>query len=348
MTIEVAQASGAFIGISAKAYEHPADRAATSALHAIPLMDRLLKRLSELGLERRHRQVLLGNAVRLGPDQVTEVWDLHTRAAATLDLDPPPLYVTQTPIVNGLTVGAKTPFVIVSSSLVTSYDPAEVQAVLAHELGHVLSDHYYYTSVLYLLAQVLRGATPISVLAGLPIRALYFALLEWSRAAELSSDRASALAMRDPRVTCATLMRLAGGAVPGLDLQAFLRQADEYVDEEDLFSRRARFGIELSQTHPFAVRRVKELTTWVTSGAYDRIVGGSYVRRGEEPPVSAEFDAAVRHYRQRFMAMMERTIGSVNKLAGQIQSWLRGTRGQDGSATEDFEDRIEDEPVADG
>jgi hypothetical protein len=39
--------------LSAKAYEHPADRAATSAIHSIPLMDKVLKRLSDLGHERR-------------------------------------------------------------------------------------------------------------------------------------------------------------------------------------------------------------------------------------------------------------------------------------------------------
>ena len=45
--------------------------------------------------------------------------------------------------------------------------------------------------------------------------ALYFALLEWSRAAELTADRASALGTGDPLLTCRTLMRMAGGPVPG-------------------------------------------------------------------------------------------------------------------------------------
>ena len=50
-------------GISPKAYEHPADRAATAALRSIPLMDQLVRRLCDFGHERRFRQVLLGNAV---------------------------------------------------------------------------------------------------------------------------------------------------------------------------------------------------------------------------------------------------------------------------------------------
>jgi Zn-dependent protease with chaperone function len=335
MAIEVVNG---FPGISAKAYEHPADRAATSALHAIPLMDRLLKVLSELGLERRYRQILLGNAVRLGPDQVPAVYDLHRGMASILDLEPPPLYVTQTPEVNAMTIGAHTPVVIVFSGLVASYDSDEVRAVLAHELGHVLSEHFYYTGVLYLLAQVLRGMLPVSALAGLPIRALYMALLEWSRAAELSSDRAAAIAVGDPLKVCSMLMRIAGGALPGLNLQSFLRQATEYTDEEDLFARHARFGDELWRPHPFAVRRVKELVMWVESGEYDRIASGSYVRRGEEPPMSEEFDAAVSHYRERFTMMIERTAGGINKLVGQIRTWLFGQRESEGTTAEDVGD----------
>jgi hypothetical protein len=79
----------------------------------------------------------------------------------------------------------------------------------------------------------------------------------------------------------------------------------------------------ISRTHPAAVRRVRELVACVQSGDFDRIRSGSYIRRGEESPPSAEFDAAVRHYRGRFTAMIERTIGGVNKLSNQITTWLR-------------------------
>jgi hypothetical protein len=116
---------------------------------------------------------------------------------------------------------------------------------------------------------------------------------------------------------------MAGGNLPAMDLQAFLRQATEYTEEEDLFSRYARFGGELAQTHPYSVRRVKELVTWVGTGEYDRIISGTYTRRGEEPPVSEEFDAAVGHYRHRFNLMLQRTAGGLGKLTNQIQSWLR-------------------------
>src|SRR5579875_3020831 len=138
--------------ISSKAYEHPADRAATAALRSVPLMDKVLKRLMDIGHERQLRQVLIGNAVQISATQVPELWARYNRLASVLDLSPvPELFVTQTPMANALTVGAKRPMVIVYSGLVRNYSSPEVDAVLSHELGHVLSEHYYYQTALQFL-----------------------------------------------------------------------------------------------------------------------------------------------------------------------------------------------------
>ncbi len=326
MAIEVARR---YEQISAKAYEHPADRAATSALHAVPLLDKVIKRLTDLGHERRLRQIVMGNAVRIGEHQVPDLWVDYVQCASILDLPgTPDLYVTNDPVVSAMTIGAKTPIVIVNSSLVGSYEANETKTVLAHELGHVLSEHYYYTTALLLLRQFMVGALPRSLLLGLPVRAMYLALLEWARAAELSSDRAAALVMADPLEPCRVLMRIAGGALPGMDFDAFLKQADEYDSEDDLFSRHARFWVELSLTHPIAVRRVKEIMEWVRSGDYDRIVAGNYPRRGQEPPPSAEFDAAVDHYRERFARFLDRTAGNVQDAGKKFSDWLNKSTAQ--------------------
>jgi Zn-dependent protease with chaperone function len=310
--------------ISPKSYEHPADRAATSALHAIPLLDQVIKRLTDLGHERRLRQIVLGNAIRLGDDQLPNVWADYIACVTALDLTrTPDLYVVNDPSVNAMTIGAKTPIVLTNSSLIAGYERLEVQSVLAHEVGHVLSEHYYYTTALLLLRQFIEGALPRTLLLGLPAKGMYLALLEWSRAAELSADRAAAIVMADPLAPCRVIMRIAGGALQGMNFEAFLRQATEYDDEEDLFSRHARFWQELNLTHPIAVRRVKELVAWVQSGEYDRIRDGQYARRGHEPPPTESFSAAVTHYRERFSHIVNRTSGGAKDLTEQLGDWLR-------------------------
>jgi Zn-dependent protease with chaperone function len=330
--------------ISPKTYEHPADRAATSALHAVPLLDKVIKRLTDLGHERRFRQVLIGNSVRLGEDQLPGTYELYLACVRSFDLPTiPELYVVNNAQVNAMTVGAKTPMVIVNSSLVASYDRGEIQSVLAHESGHVLSEHNYYTTAMVLLSEFIRGTLPRSLLVGLPVRALYLALLEWSRAAELSADRASAIIMGDPQQPCRMLMCLASGALPDMDFDAFMRQATGYVDEEDLFSRHARFWVELSGTHPFAVRRVKELVAWVGTGEYDRIRSGDYPRRGHEPPLSEDFAASVAHYRERFSRFVDRTAGDVQRLSQQFGDWLKRRPGDEQGGDEAVDDTNDDE-----
>src|SRR5438046_3086379 len=86
--------------ISPKAYEHPADRAATAALQQIPMMDTVVRRLIECG-ERSILQQLMAGAVRLGEDQMPEVWASHRAALARLDLDSvSDLYIWQMPLTN--------------------------------------------------------------------------------------------------------------------------------------------------------------------------------------------------------------------------------------------------------
>lgn len=329
------QEASRFEAISAKAYEHPADRAATSALRTIPLMDKVVKRLADLSHERRLRQILVGDAVRIGETQVPKLWGSYTAAAWTLDIDPrPELYVTQAPMANAMTVGTQRPLVVVASGLIGSYEPDEISAVLAHELGHVLSDHVYYTTALVLLSRFLTGSLP-KPLIGLPVRGIYLVLLEWARAAELSSDRVSALATGDPLIPCRMLMRLAGGAIEGMSVEAFITQATEYHDEEDLFARWGRAWLEIGLTHPFAVRRVRELIGWVQGGDYDRIRAGVYTRRGHEPPPSAEFDAAVAHYRERFSRMVDQVTGGAQRLVSQLDDWLQGRTGAPDASDDD-------------
>jgi hypothetical protein len=136
----------------------------------------------------------------------------------------------------------------------------------------------------------------------------------------------------DPLLVCTVLMRSAGGNIPGLDVAAFLQQADDFGENLDLLSRPGRFITELTRTHPFAVKRVRELTRWVREGDYDRIRQGSYIRRGQEPPPSEETTRATEHYRKRFLEAMERVAGGVQKLANQLGGFLRNNTGGGGDA----------------
>jgi Zn-dependent protease with chaperone function len=309
--------------ISSKAYEHPADRAATAALQAIPQLNLVVRKLIEFGYERALRRGVLGAAVRLGDDQLSEVWQAHLRAYRTLDLEPvPDLYLMQVPVANALTVGAGQPIVVVHSELVQLLDAEQLRAVFAHEAGHVLSDHVLYATALVILLQLSRlPGVPVPLF---PLRA---ALMEWFRAAELSCDRAAALVVRDPLVVCRTLMVLAAGAeASNLDLDVFMKQGQDYREKASPFDRLSRLLADLNLTHPMSVQRVHELMEWVRSGEYDRIVGGAYRTRDEPRGVREEAGDAVAHYAERFRESFQDLGDSVNEAGQQLGDWLRKVR----------------------
>ena len=314
--------------ISPRAFQHPADRAATAALEQIPYLDAVLRRLIQLGYERALRQFSLGSAVRLGDRQLPRIWALHREAFDVLDVpEVPDLYMTAFPFANATTFGAGKPVVVVNSELVRILDEDRLRVVLAHEAAHVLADHVLYETTLLILLRLGEGGLP--PIAGLPLMALRAALLEWKRAAELSSDRAAALVTRDPMQVCAALMTLAAGeAAEELDLDAFVAQAVEYSERGKGLERLSRIFLQLGLTHPLPVRRVHELLAWVREGDYDRIVGGDYLRRGDEYTLREEADAAGMHYAERIRNVFRDAGQSVADVGQQLSDWL--SRNRDG------------------
>src|SRR4051794_10770672 len=310
-------------GISPRAFQHPADRAATAALNQVPYLDRVVRRLIELGYERAMRQAMLGSAVRLGQDQLPRIWVLEREVFHVLDLeDVPVLYLTQFPIANALTFGSGRPVIVLNSELVRVLDTDGLRVVIAHEAAHVLSDHVLYQTALVILLQ-LGASIRLPIFVGLPLLAIRNALLEWSRAAELSCDRAAALVTRDPIAVCRALMTIAGGAaVDELSLDAFMKQGLDYEEKGSGLERLTRLFTQLNITHPMPVRRTHQLLSWVRGGEYDRIKDGSYIRRGQEPPLSEEASAAQDHYAQRVRDAFKDVGDSLGDVGDQLGEWL--------------------------
>ena len=312
--------------ISPRAYQHPADRATTAALKQVPYLDDVVRRLISLGYERALRASSLGSSVRLGQEQLPGIWVLHRECYHALDVaSAPDLYMTQFPLANAATIGSERPVVVLNSELVRLLDDDGRRAVLAHEAGHVHSGHVLYQTALLILLR-LGTSIRLPLLAGLPLLAIELALLEWFRGAELSCDRAAALVTRDPLAVCRSLMVIsAGEAAADLNLDAFINQAMDY-EEGSGVEKLTRLMQDLRLTHPMPVRRVRALLDWVRAGDYDRIVGGDYVRRGQEPPLREETDAAQEHYAKRVSDAIGQAGTSISEVGQQLGDWLARQR----------------------
>src|SRR5687767_2826880 len=303
-TIPVPRPRQVFPQIAGVSWEHPADRAALQTLRAIPGVDEVIRKvLAMLGGERGIRLLFQGNSVRIGPTQFPKLWTLHTELTTTFDWpDVPELYISQTPFFNAGAYGIDTPFIVINSAAVELLDDDELRVILAHELGHVLSGHALYRTIAAILALISLGALPVlASLAVLPVR---LAFLEWSRKSELSADRAGLLGGQDIVVAQRVDMKMAGGgrgeAFAGqLNVDAFMHQAHEYATAGEGLDVVYKILSTLALTHPMHTVRAAELQRWVTSGEYDRILRGEYVRRGAETtdrPMRDDFAAAGNYY----------------------------------------------------
>jgi len=315
--------------ISSRAYQHPADRAATAALQKVPYLDQVVRRLVALGYERALRAASLGSAVRLGQDQLPGIWVLHRQVFHSLDIERvPDLYMTQFPLANAYTIGTDKPIVVLNSELIRILDDDGRRVVLAHEAAHVHSDHVLYRTALLILLQIGSSAR-LPLLAGLPLLAIQYALLEWSRAAELSCDRAAAVVTRDPSAVCRALMTIAAGeAAEDLNLDAFIAQGMDYSEGGSGIERLTKLFQDLRLSHPMPVRRVRLLLDWVHEGDYDRIVRGDYLRVGQEGSARDEADAASSFYGERISAAFQQAGSSISEAGQQFGDWLKRNRAE--------------------
>src|SRR5688500_15481808 len=196
------------------------------------------------------------------------------------------LYVAQTPIANAMAVGFQRPFIVFHSGMLEILDEDERRAVLAHEVGHIMSGHPTYTTLAVIILAIGLASIPMGI-ALLPFE---LALLEWYRKSEFSADRAALLGTQNIRQTQSVHLKLAGGPVldDPIDLDAFLEQAREYETMAGPWDRVWQLINTIFRTHPFATVRAGELQRWIETGDYEKILRGEYTRRGQEPPPLAD------------------------------------------------------------
>ena len=300
-----------FDTISPIAWEHPTDRAALAALQQIPGFDGLLKKIVGMFGERNIATIYTAAAVKVGPAQYPRIHDALVRVCEVLDTDVPPLYISQTHLANAGAVGMDRPFIVLNSTIIELASPEEIEVILGHEVGHIMSEHSLYRTLLFLLLDMSTRVMPLVSQAIVPIT---LALLEWSRKAEISCDRAGLLAVQDMDAAMGMHAMLAGG-IRGrrdqLNLEAFVEQADEYRDLDGLAAY-YRLMATLGRSHDFPVIRVAELRNWVDSGVYAEILDGTYHRVGDPHSARSDIATAGRNFSGRAGQVFEDTDRYVN------------------------------------
>ncbi|MGW4436759.1 M48 family metallopeptidase [Streptomyces sp. NPDC004596] len=325
-----------FPGISSRAYEHPADRSALVALRKLSGFDTVFKALSGLLPERSLRLLFLSDSVRVSERQFAHLHDMLLDACYILDLEKvPPMYVTQDPQPNAMCIGLDEPVIVLTTGLVELLDEEEMRAVVGHEVGHALSGHSVYRTILLFLTTLALKVAWIP-LGNLAVMALVTALREWFRKSELSADRAGLLVGQDLRASMRGLMKMAGGNhLHEMNVDAFLEQAEEYDAGGDLRDSVLKILNVLPRSHPFATIRAAELKRWAESRDHQRLMDGHYPRRGEDKDASvsdsfresaASYKSDVKGSKDPLMKLVTDLAGGAGDFGGRVRRGFDGFR----------------------
>lgn len=271
------------IGLKADQFRHPLDLEATNALKQLPGLDLAIRTLLGPVAEQFFYLENIASSILVGEHQLPDLHKLLVEASRILDLEVPQLYVRQHPVPNAYTFAmrGKQPFIVMHTSLIELLTLEEIQAVIAHELGHLKCDHSVYLT----LANVLVLAAGQLPLGGVITQGLQAQILNWVRCAEFTCDRAALLATQDPKITMSVMMKLTGGSptlAKQLNLDAFIAQARAYDDISKTEIGEMLKQLQTAQlSHPVPVLRAREIDRWASSQEYQSLIDTRSTKPGE-------------------------------------------------------------------
>jgi Zn-dependent protease with chaperone function len=207
---------------------------------------------------------LLGQAVKVGPNQFPRVHNLAVQCAETLGIAVPTMYIVNNPVANAATYGTNDDsFIMVHSGLIDHFSDEELLSVIGHECGHIHNCHVVYLTAMHYLRTM---ASMFLQWAAAPAQ---LALAGWSRRAEITCDRAGMLCCKSLETSTRALAKLALGSsklYSELNMEAFLEQYEEGKDGVGKLA-------EITASHPWLPKRVMALRVFAESELYRKHAG---------------------------------------------------------------------------
>lgn len=238
--------------------------AAAPTLCLLPLGTILLV-FAAFQMNQAHHRAIVQNALRVSSQTAPELAQLAAECGKTLNSGPFELYVLRARQMNAYTFGFSNPRVVVLySPLLRVMDASELRFIIGHELGHVVLNHTWLTTLLGGIAGVPPSLGAVVIFT--------FAFRRWSRVCEYSSDRAGLVACGSLEKATSALVKLAAGE---LDSPAEIERALRLLDAEDV-SPVSALGESLA-THPLIINRIEKLRKFAASAEYRKLAVGDLV-----------------------------------------------------------------------
>lgn len=226
-------------------------------------------------LQRQSRQLY---NLTVGPRQYPAIYALGEECARRLGVGIPQIYISPIDDCNAFTMATNdiAPVVILTRGLIELLDPPELLFVIGHECGHNHNLHGVYNTAVEMLVnptarlalqKLLSLGAPLNIvrlLAGVIQNSMKLFLLNWSRCAEITADRAGLICCGDLAVAERALLKLIvgkGKLLEQLNVESLLVQTREG-------NALASIWLDLQQTHPLIPRRIEALRIFAKADIY--------------------------------------------------------------------------------
>ena len=250
---------------------HPEDVKALKTLKAVPGMSLLMEKIFQYGFDELSWSENVTTNLRLSEKQMPEIYNRLPPICKRLGIPVPELYVQMTPIINSWTSGHSRPYIVLTLGLIRRIKGEELDAVLAHECGHILCEHVMYQT--FASAVFSFGESFTDSVAGMvgtvAIKPIKQALISWCRASELSADRIACLIVSAETLgrALARINLIPKYIVDEMDITEWAEQGKDFeaLKNGSTWNKIVRWIANEDADHPYMPVRAYEALKWEKS-----------------------------------------------------------------------------------
>jgi len=253
------QQSRHMLGNGIPDYAYKMDYSYRKKLDSIPGVFNTANKLCSTIVAREMQNVNL-NGLAVGPNQFPEIYQIGCDCAKRLGIAIPNIFVCQLGDMNAFTYACDDvePFIVISEFALERLTLGEVKAVIGHECGHIQNYHGTYETLCNYIA--LSGLIGVSLLDTMLLQlvsnGIDLTLQMWSRAAEVSADRAAMICCDSVDDVYNLFKKFLYGGVKIDDKITTELSIESLQKQLSITSESGARILEINSSHPATIKRI--------------------------------------------------------------------------------------------
>lgn len=256
---------------------HPEDASTLKTLKSIPALPKIMEKVFQYGYDEISWSENVTTNLRLSENQMPEIYNRLPPVCERLGIPVPELYLQMSPIANAWTSGHKKTYIVLTLGLIRRIKGEELDAVLAHECGHILCQHVLYQTLanaVFSFGDAIADSL-VGLVGNAAMKPIRHALIAWSRASELSADRVACMFTSAETLArvLARISMIPKYIVDTMDIHAWAEQGKDYesLKSGTAWNKIVHWMANSDVDHPYCPVRAYEAMMWEKTAICKRL-----------------------------------------------------------------------------